>query len=45
MTKIIPVVIPDHHKDNARSTLEEAIGEEPDSVIVMCFWKDVHLSC
>lgn len=40
MTKIIPVVIPDHHKDNARSTLEEAIGEEPDSVIVMCFWKD-----
>ena len=40
MTKIIPLVIPDHYKDNARAVLEEAIDEAPDTVIALCFWKD-----
>lgn len=39
MTKLTPV-ISDHHKDKARDTLEEAIEEAPDTVIVLCFWKD-----
>ena len=39
MTKLTPV-IPDHHKAQARDMLEEVIEEAPDSVIVLCFWKD-----
>jgi hypothetical protein len=39
MTKLTPV-ISDHHKDQARDLLEEAIEEGPDSVIILCFWKD-----
>ena len=39
MTKLTPVIA-DHHKTQARDTLEEAIEEAPDSVIVLCFWKD-----
>lgn len=39
MTKLTPV-IPDHHKTQARDMLEEVIEEAPDSVIVLCFWKD-----
>lgn len=34
------VTIPDHHKTQAKALLNEAIDEEPDTVIVMCFWKD-----
>ena len=40
MSNIKPVVIPDHHKDQAKAMLHEAIEEAPDTVIVLCFWKD-----
>lgn len=40
MSKLKSATIPDHHKVQAKATLNEAIGEEPDSVIVLCFWKD-----
>ena len=40
MTKIKPITIPNHHKENAKLVLEEALDEEPDTVIVLCFWKD-----
>ena len=39
MTKLKPVIA-DHHKTQARDMLEEVIEEAPDSVIVLCFWKD-----
>lgn len=39
MTKLTPVIA-DHHKTQARDMLEEVIEEAPDSVIVLCFWKD-----
>jgi hypothetical protein len=39
MTKLKPV-IPDHHKEQAASILNEALDEAPDSVIVLAFWKD-----
>ena len=40
MSKLKTLTIPDHHKVQAKITLNEAIDEEPDSVIVLCFWKD-----
>lgn len=39
MTKLTPVIA-DHHKEKARDTLEEAIQEAPDTVIMVLFWKD-----
>lgn len=39
MTKLT-LVITDHHKEQARDLLEGAIEEAPDTVIVLCFWKD-----
>ena len=30
----------DHHKIEAKATLNNAIDEEPDTVIVLMFWKD-----
>ena len=39
MKKLTPVIY-DRNKDQARETLEEALAEEPDTVIVLCFWKD-----
>ena len=40
MSKLKSVTINDHHKVQAKITLNEAIDEEPDTVIVLCFWKD-----
>jgi len=40
MSKLKTATIPNHHKVQAKLTLSEAIDEEPDSVIVLCFWKD-----
>jgi hypothetical protein len=40
MSKLKPLVIPDHHKAQAKEMLNEAIEEAPDTVIVLCFWKD-----
>ena len=40
MSKLKTATIPDHHKVQAKATLNEAIDEAPDTVIVLCFWKD-----
>ena len=40
MSKLKTLTIPDHHKVQAKVVLNEAIDEQPDSVIVLCFWKD-----
>ena len=40
MSKLKTLTIPDHHKVQAKALLNEAIDEEPDTVIVLCFWKD-----
>jgi hypothetical protein len=40
MSKLKSLTIPDHHKEEAKRTLNDAIDEEPDTVIVLCFWKD-----
>ena len=39
MTKLTPVIT-DHHKEQAAALLHEALDEAPDTVIVLCFWKD-----
>lgn len=40
MSKLKTATIPDHHKVQAKIILNEAIDEEPDSVIVLCFFRD-----
>ena len=40
MSKLKTATIPDHHKVQAKAMLNEAIDEAPDTVIVLCFWKD-----
>ena len=40
MSKLRTATIPDHHKVQAKATLNEAIDESPDTVIVLSFWKD-----
>ena len=40
MSKLKTLTIPDHHKVQAKALLNEAIDEEPDTVIVLSFWKD-----
>ena len=40
MSKLKTLTIPDYHKVQAKALLNEAIDEEPDTVIVLCFWKD-----
>ena len=40
MSKLKSATIPDHHKVQAKMILNEAIDEEPDTVIVLSFWKD-----
>lgn len=39
MSKLTPVIT-DHHKEQAAAILHEALDESPDTVIVLCFWKD-----
>lgn len=40
MSKLKSATIPAYHKVQAKIILNEAIDEEPDSVIVLCFWRD-----
>ena len=40
MSKLKSLTIPNHHKVAAKEVLNEAMDEEPDTVIVLCFWKD-----
>ena len=40
MSKLKTLTIPDHHKVQAKALLNEAIDEEPDTAIVLLFWKD-----
>jgi len=40
MTKLQPINITDHHKEQAAIILHEALDESPDTVIVLCFWKE-----
>ena len=40
MSKLKSLTIPDRHKVEAKATLQEAMDETPDTVIVLCFWKD-----
>ena len=40
MSKLKTLTIPDHYKVQAKAVLDEAADEQPDSVIVLCFWKD-----
>ncbi len=39
MTKLQPIIT-DHHKEQAAIILNEALDENPDTVIVLCFWKE-----
>ena len=40
MSKLKSLTIPHQYKVDAKAVLNEAIDEEPDTAIVMCFWKD-----
>lgn len=40
MSKLKTLTIPDRYKVEAKAVLNEAIDELPDTVIVLCFWKD-----
>lgn len=40
MSNIEPVVINDRYKKEAAAVLHESLDENPDTVIVLCFWRD-----
>jgi len=40
MANIKPVDIPNQYKESAHEVLQEAMDENPDTVVVMLFWKD-----
>lgn len=40
MSKLKTATIPNRHKVNAKAVLNEAIDDEPDTAIVLCFWYD-----
>ena len=40
MTKLQPVAITDKYKEAAAEMLYEAIDENPDTAIIILFWKD-----
>lgn len=40
MSKLKTLTIPNHYQVEARATLQEAMDETPDTVIVLAFWKD-----
>lgn len=40
MSKLKSITIPNQYKVDAKAVLNEAIDEEPDTAIVLCFWKD-----
>ena len=39
MANIKPVDIPNQYKESAHETLQEAMDENPDTVILLMFWK------
>lgn len=40
MANIKPVDIPNQYKENAQEALQDSMDENPDTVIVLMFWKD-----
>ena len=40
MSKLKPVAISDKYKEAAAEMLQEAIDEEPDTAVIVMFWKD-----
>ena len=40
MSKLKTIDIPDQYKEAAAETLQSVLDENPDTVIVLCFWKD-----
>ena len=40
LSKLKSLTIPNRYKVDAKEILNEAMDEEPDTVIVLCFWKD-----
>jgi len=40
MANIKPVDIPNQYKESAHEVLQEAMDENPDTVIILSFWKD-----
>ena len=40
MSKLQPVAISDKYKEAAAELLHEALDENPDTVVVVLFWKD-----
>ena len=40
MSKLKSITIPNQYKVDAKAVLNEAIDEEPDTALVLCFWKD-----
>jgi hypothetical protein len=40
LVNIKPVDIPNQYKESAHETLQEAMDENPDTAIVVLFWKD-----
>lgn len=40
MSKLKSLTIPNRYKAAAKEILQETIAEEPDTVVVLCFWKD-----
>ena len=39
MSALKPVDIPNQYKESAQEVLQEAMDENPDTVVVMLFWK------
>jgi hypothetical protein len=39
MANIKPVDIPNQYRESAQETLQEAMDENPDTVILLMFWK------
>ena len=40
MANIKPVDIPNQYKEAAQEVLQDAMDENPDTVIILSFWKD-----
>ncbi len=40
MANIKPVDIPNQYKESAQETLQDVMDENPDTVIILSFWKD-----
>lgn len=40
MTALKPVDIPNQYKESAQEALQDVMDENPDTVIILSFWKD-----